>query len=334
MIEDKILLGHGSGGILTHKLINEIFLPAFGSGSPLQEMDDATLINVPSSALVSTDTFTVIPLFFPGGNIGTLAIYGTVNDIAVSTGKPLYLTVGMVIEEGFPTKDLKRIVESMKKAADSVGVKIVAGDTKVVEKGKGDGIYINTTGIGAYGGLGILSEDPIKPGDKIIISGTIGDHAATILINRENLGIEADIESDCGSVVNIVKTALSVGGVKWMRDPTRGGVGTTLNELIMGRPFGALLFEEVLPIKDAVRGIAGLLGIDPIYMANEGRVLMVVAKDKAEEIVNAISKLPEAQESTIIGEITESTPGKVKIKTQWAERFVPMLPGEQLPRIC
>ncbi len=332
-MEDKILLGHGSGGLLTHQLIEEVFMPAFGD-SPLKTMDDATLLNVEGHIVVSTDTFTVNPLFFPGGDIGTLAVNGTVNDVAVSTGKPLYLTVGFVIEEGFSVADLKKIVMSMKEAAERVGVKIVAGDTKVVEKGKADGVYINTTGIGIYEGLGKLSREPIKPGDKVIVSGPIGDHAATIMINRENLGITADIQSDCGPVVDIVKKALEVGGVKWMRDPTRGGVGTTLNELAMHKDFGVLLFEENIPIRDEVRGISELLGIDPLYMACEGRVLLVVEENMADKVLETIKSLPEAKDSAIIGEIEDKHPGKVRLKTRWAERFVPMLPGQQLPRIC
>ncbi len=332
-MSDKIVMGHGSGGILTHKLITEVFMPAFGD-SPLQTMDDATLLNIKGPIVVSTDTFTVNPLFFPGGDIGKLAINGTVNDIAVSTGKPLYLTVGFVLEEGFPISDLKRIVNSMKEAAEAIGVKIVAGDTKVVERGKGDGVYINTTGIGIYEGLGKLNKESIKPGDKVIVSGSIGEHAATIMIHREDLGIQADIESDCAPVVDLVKVALETGGVKWMRDPTRGGVGTTLNELVMDKHFGILLNEESIPVKDAVKGIAGLLGIDPLYMACEGRVLFVVKGDKAEEVLKALRELPEGRESAIIGEITEDHAGKVRLKTRWSERFVPMLPGEQLPRIC
>lgn len=334
MMEKRILLGHGSGGILTHQLLNEIFIPAFGDNSPLSSMNDATLINITGPIVVSTDTFTVKPLFFPGGNIGTLAINGTVNDIAVSTGKPLYITVGFVIEEGFLIEDLKKIVNSMKEAAEYAGVKIVAGDTKVVEHGKTDGVYINTTGIGIYEGLGKPDKAPITPGDKIIVSGTIGDHAATIIINREDLGIQASIESDCAPVTDIVERALSVGGIKWMRDPTRGGVGTTLNELVMGKNFGVILEEDRIPIKDAVRGISQLLGIDPLYMACEGRVLMVVSKDKAEDVLNAIRDIPGAENSAIIGSIDSKHPGKVRLKTQWSERFVPMLPGEQLPRIC
>lgn len=331
---DRILLGHGSGGELTHKLLKDVFFSQWKDLLP-DDMGDATPLSAPARIAVTTDTFTAKPLFFPGGDIGKLAITGTVNDLAVSTAKHLYITVGFVIEAGFPTADLMRIVKSMGDTARRLGIKIVAGDTKVVESGKADGVYINTTGIGQLEGLGVLEKDPIRPGDRVIVSGPIGDHAAAMLVARGELGLKADIISDCAPVSGIVKTALKVGGVKWMRDPTRGGVATTLNELVMERRgFGIRLIEENIPIRKEVRGIGELLGIDPLYMACEGRVLMVVAEDRAEDVLRAIRNLPEGEAAAIIGEVTSDHPGRVRLKTKWAERFVPMLPGEMLPRIC
>ena len=331
---DRILLGHGSGGELTHKLLKDVFFSRWRDLLP-EDMDDATPISAPARIAVTTDTFTAKPLFFPGGDIGKLAITGTVNDLAVSTAKPLYITVGFVIEAGFPLVDLIRIVDSMGDTARRLGVKIVAGDTKVVESGKADGVYINTTGIGQMEGLGTLEREPIKSGDRVIVSGPIGDHAAAMLVARGELGLKADIVSDCAPVTNIVRAALQTGGVKWMRDPTRGGVATTLNELVMDRhDIGIRLIEKDIPIREEVKGIGNLLGIDPLYMACEGRVLMVVAEDRAEDVLRAIGNLPEGKAAAIIGEVTADHPGRVRLKTRWAERFVPMLPGEMLPRIC
>ena len=330
---DKILLGHGSGGKLMHELIRQHFSPAFG----IEGAGDSAVVKLPSCRLAyTTDSYVVTPLFFPGGNIGDLSVNGTVNDLAVSGAKPLFLTAGFVIEEGFPLADLKKIVASMSAAASRAGVKIVAGDTKVVNKGKADGIFINTSGIGVLTDGRDISASKIKKGDRIIISGEIGSHGVAVISERNGLTFEPLITSDTRPLNGLVRAMYGVSTeIHFMRDPTRGGLATTLKEAALESGLCLRVREQALPVPPGVKGACSLLGLDPLFVANEGILIAVVDAHAADGIVNAMRKHEHGQHAAIIGEAAESPAGMVLLETAiGGSRIMDMLQGEQLPRIC
>jgi len=336
MNSSKILLDHGSGGKLSHKLITDLILHHFDHPI-LAELDDSAVFSIKGQRLAySTDSYTVDPIFFPGGDIGELAINGTVNDLAMRGAKPLYLSVGFIIEEGFPTTDLKKILESMGKSADKAEVHIVTGDTKVVPRGAADKIFINTSGVGIVPDNVNISGKNAQPGDKILISGTVADHGMTILTQREGLTFNSQLKSDTAPLNRMVAEILTASSqIHTLRDPTRGGVGTTLNEIAKQSRVGVKLHEASIPIRDDVRGACELLGLDPLYIANEGKLLACVGPDDAEKVLKVMQSNIYGKDACIIGEITEENPGKVYMKTSiGGTRIVDMLTGEQLPRIC
>ncbi|MFA6923425.1 MAG: hydrogenase expression/formation protein HypE [Bacteroidales bacterium] len=338
MNNEKILLNHGSGGKLTHELISGLFVKYFDNDI-LRKQTDSAIINVDSNLLAyTTDSYVVEPIFFPGGDIGKLAVCGTVNDLSVSGAKPLYISCGFIIEEGFLFSELERIVKSMAGEAEKAGVIIVTGDTKVVDKGKCDKIFINTSGIG------ILDEkrknisygSEIKVGDKIIVNGNIGEHGAAILCARNSLEYSSDVKSDCASLNKLISEALQVSDkIKFMRDATRGGLATVLCELAEKNKFGVELDESQISVRESVRGLCEIFGYDPLYMANEGKVVMVVGKEDAEKVLKKIKQNELGENAAIIGEITGTNNKLVVMKTGiGGKRIIDMLAGEQLPRIC
>ncbi|MDP2338196.1 MAG: hydrogenase expression/formation protein HypE [Bacteroidota bacterium] len=335
--EDKILLGHGSGGRMMHDLIEGLFLKHF-SNNILNEQTDAAILNVGSSEIAfTTDSFVIDPLFFPGGNIGKLAVCGTVNDLAVSGAEPLYISVSMIIEEGFPMKDLEIIVESLAAEAKKAGVLIVTGDTKVVNKGKCDKLFINTAGIGR-----VRKEDrqvskalDIQVGDVIIVNGTIGDHGMAVMNARESFNFKTTVESDCASLNQLIREVLDQSSVKFMRDPTRGGVATVLNELVEKRQLGIEIDESNLPVISGVKAMCELLGFDPLHIANEGKVLIVASEKDGNKILEILKNNELGRQSAIIGRVVNDHPGKVVLKNETGgRRIVDSLSGDQLPRIC
>jgi hydrogenase expression/formation protein HypE len=331
---DRILLGHGSGGKLMHDLIKKYIAPVF----EISTLMDSAIININHSdkIAITTDSYTVSPIFFPGGDIGDLAINGTVNDLSVVGAKPLYLTVSFILEEGFPISDFERILKSISKSAKEANVKIVAGDTKVVDKGKGDGIFINTSGIGIVPDGVELSPLKIEVGDKVLISGSIGNHGIAVMAERNGFTFEPPVLSDTRPLNRIINEIMKnfASSIKIMRDPTRGGVATTLKELAMDSGKDITIYESSIPLYDTVKGACELLGLDPLYVANEGIFVAIVESQKAEEILELMKDHPFGKESAIIGEVTGSE-GKVLLKTSiGGTRLVDMLQGEQLPRIC
>jgi len=336
MNSKKILLDHGSGGKVSHSLTKDLLLPVFGN-SILNRLDDGAVFDVEAGQVAfSTDTYTVDPIFFPGGNIGDLAINGTVNDLAMCGARPRYLSVGMILEEGFAMTDLKVIVEAMGQAARKAGVDIVTGDTKVVPKGAADKIFINTSGIGMIPAGVNVAADNARPGDAVILSGTMADHGATVLTQREGLTFEARVQSDSAALNHMVASILAVcPSTHVLRDPTRGGVGTALNEIAQQSGVEIRIHEDKLPVKPAVAGICELLGLDPLYVANEGKLLAFVPAKEADRVLAAISAEEFGQAACVIGEVTQGTSGKVYMQTRiGGSRIVDMLTGEQLPRIC
>jgi len=335
---DAILLGHGSGGKLSHDLIDNLFAKHFDNPILRQQSDSALIKTNGRHLAYTTDSFVVDPIFFPGGDIGKLAIAGTVNDLAVSGAKPEYLSVGFIIEEGFPFADLERIVLTMAEEAKKAGVLIATGDTKVVDKGKCDKVFINTSGIGIIDEkhLGISSGKSIQPGDKIIINGTIGDHGMSVMAARNDLKIAADIQSDCACLNDLIKSALEVSDqIKFMRDATRGGLGTVISEVVKGRDFGIQIDEDKIGLNNSVQGMCELLGFDPLYVANEGKVVMIVGKDDAGKVLESIKESPFGKGASIIGEVTNDHTGMAWLETVvGGKRIIDMLSGQQLPRIC
>jgi hydrogenase expression/formation protein HypE len=343
----QIVLGHGSGGKLSAELIEKVFVARFRNPT-LEKMDDQALLEIGGARLAfTTDSFVVTPIFFPGGDIGSLAVNGTVNDLAVGGAKPLYLSAAFILEEGLAAADLARVVDSMAAAAQNAGVQLVTGDTKVVNRGKGDQVFITTSGIGVVERDTRLSADRARPGDKILLSGTIGDHGITILSQREGLEFESALESDCAGLQGLVAAMLDaaeaagtgenagVRGVRVMRDPTRGGVATVLNEIAGRSRAGMMLRENAIPVRDAVRGACEMLGLDPLYVANEGKLVAVVAPEIADRVLAAMQAHPLGTDSCIIGEVMEQPAGMVLMKTGvGGTRVVDVLFGEQLPRIC
>jgi hydrogenase expression/formation protein HypE len=336
----QIVLGHGSGGKLSAELIEKVFVSRFRN-STLEKMDDQAVLEIGGVRLAfTTDSFVVTPIFFPGGDIGTLAVNGTVNDLAMGGARPLYLAAAFILEEGLPAADLARVVDSMASAAQSACVQLVAGDTKVVNRGKGDKVFITTTGIGLVDRGTQLSADHARPGDKILLSGFIGDHGITILSQRENLEFESALESDCAALNGLVDAMLdeaagAMEGFRVMRDPTRGGVATVLNEIAGRSRVGMLLQEPEIPVRESVRGACEMLGLDPLYVANEGKLVAIVAPEIADRVLAAMRRHPLGAESRMIGEVVEQPAGMVLMKTSvGGTRVVDVLFGEQLPRIC
>lgn len=331
--DDIITLDYGSGGKKTSQLIEELLLPMVGN-EELNKLSDGAVLGIDGKIVYSTDSFVVSPLFFPGGDIGKLSVCGTVNDISMCGGTPRFLSLSFIIEEGFKTSDLKKIIASIAETAKSCGVKIVTGDTKVVEKGKGDGIYINTSGIGVLSFPG-LSQESIREGDKVIVSGTIGDHGTAVMLARDDLLGGSGLESDCMPLNKIASAALKAGGVRVLRDPTRGGAATTLNEFIEGSEVGIEVDEESLPVKSAVSAACSMLGLDPLYCANEGKMLAVVSPEYADSVLQVIKGTEGGENAAIIGEVTSKYPRKVVLRTySGGGRVLSKLSGAQLPRIC
>lgn len=335
---DTVLLGHGSGGKLTHELITSLFVKYFRNEYLEKQTDSAILEMTGEHLSFTTDSFVVDPIFFPGGNIGKLAVCGTVNDLAVSGAEPVYMSAGFIIEEGFPLSDLEAIVRSMADEAAKAGIIIVTGDTKVVNRGKCDKIFINTSGIGRIGEeyLPISSGEKIQPGDQIIINGTVGDHGMAVLSARRELNIRSTIDSDCASLNRMIHEVLSVtNGVKFMRDATRGGLATVLAELAGNKSYGVWIKESLVPVSAQVKAFCELLGFDPLYVANEGKIVMVVDPKSALKVIETLKRSEYGAEATVIGQITDQYPGKAWIQTAiGGKRILDMLAGEQLPRIC
>ncbi|HEY5005902.1 MAG TPA: hydrogenase expression/formation protein HypE [Ktedonobacteraceae bacterium] len=337
--DEKITLSHGSGGKSTHNLIEGVFAPAF-SNPLLDPMDDAATFTIEGTGqrmAFTTDTYVVNPLFFPGGDIGKLAIHGTVNDLAMAGATPLYLSVGFILEEGFLISDLRRIVDSMAAAAAEAGVSIVTGDTKVVQRGKADGLFINTAGVGVTRLTWPIGQTRLQPGDKVIVSGPIGDHGIAIMLAREALDIETDIQSDTAPLHSLVAALLEAAGdgVHCLKDPTRGGVATSLNEMAIGSEVSIGLEEHAIPVHAGVRGACEILGLDPLTIANEGKLLAIVAPEKAESALAAMRQHPLGRESAIIGTVQAEPPGMVFLRTDiGGMRVLDMLVGDPLPRIC
>ncbi|WP_071459878.1 hydrogenase expression/formation protein HypE [Bacillus massilinigeriensis] len=333
-MEQRISLAHGDGGELSHQLIKNVFIKAFGHRD--KAMFDAASLTLPGNEIaVTTDSFVIKPIFFPGGSIGKLAVAGTVNDLAVSGARPLYLACGFVIEEGYRLSDLKRIVADMALEAKKAGVAIVAGDTKVVERGSADGVYINTTGIGVY-------EDEKKPnlafktGDAVIISGTIGDHGMAILGARGELGITVPVESDCASLNSmLMKIVKDVEDVRIMRDPTRGGLATTLVEITEDFSITITIKESSIPVREEIDGMCELIGFDPLYVANEGKAIIIVAEDQVDKALSIMNGYPEGKEAVVIGTVSSLEKGRLLLETPiGSKRLLSRLSGSMLPRIC
>jgi hydrogenase expression/formation protein HypE len=333
----RIDMSHGAGGKATHKLIEGLLLPILDNPA-LAPLSDAALLPFGDAQLaLTTDSFVVRPLVFPGGSIGELAVNGTVNDLAVSGATPVGLSAALIVEEGLETEALTHEVEAMANAAARAGVSIATGDTKVVERGKGDGLYVVTTGVGVADPELNLSSASVRPGDRILCSGTLGDHGAAILIARGDLELEAEVFSDTRPLTPLVRALKSAAGseLRFMRDPTRGGVGTVLNELARDTGYGVMLREDRLPIRDVVHGACEILGIDPLYVANEGKLLAVVAPEAAEGALEALRGVEGGEETQIIGEIREDPPRMVVMHTRFGgTRMIDMLVGDPLPRIC
>ncbi len=331
----KILLSHGSGGKSSHELIKD-FTKIIGN-KVLNELDDSAVFALGRKKIAfTTDAYVVNPIFFPGGDIGRLAVCGTVNDLAVCGAKPLFISSSFILEEGLDMDELDEILKSMDKTAKEAGVKIVTGDTKVVEKGSCDKIFITTSGIGEIPKSINLSKKRIKPGDKIIINGTIGDHGFSIINAREDFEFKARLKSDVNPLNNLIEKILRLGkSVKFMRDSTRGGIATTLNEFVEGSNFGIEIEEDILPIRKDVLMMSEILGIDPLYMGNEGKVVFVVSGNKSKGILNRLKAHKLGKEAAVIGAVTGENKGKVVLKTKvGTRRFVDMPTGEQFPRIC
>ncbi len=332
----KILLGHGSGGKLTADLVRKLFLPAF-TNDQLARLDDQAVCDINGTRIAfTTDGFVVTPLFFPGGDIGKLAINGTVNDLAMSGARPLYIAAAFILEEGLGIEELSRVVDSMRQAAAEAGVQLVTGDTKVVDRGKGDKLFITTTGLGILERSASISSDGAQPGDKIILSGTIGDHGTAILSRRENLEFEGRIESDTASLHTLVAAMLAASQrIHCLRDPTRGGLATSLNELAAASRVGFEIDEKTIPVTESVRGACEILGLDPLYVANEGKLVALVAGDAAEDVLQSMRGHPLGRQAAIIGEAVAQHPGLVLLRTEiGGTRVIDLLLGEQLPRIC
>lgn len=333
---ERVLLGHGSGGRMTAELIERCFLPAFRNAY-LEKLDDQAVLDVAGSRFAfSTDAYVVTPLFFPGGDIGTLAVNGTVNDLAMGGARPLFLSAAFILEEGFALADLQRIVASMRAAAAGAEVLLVTGDTKVVDRGKADGCFVTTTGLGVIEHDGDISADRARPGDVVILSGPIAEHGMAIMAARADLELETPIASDSAPLHRLVLDVMATGAdVRCLRDPTRGGVATALNEIAQRSGVGIVLDEEAIALREPVRGACELLGLDPLYVANEGKLIAVVAPGDAEGVLARMRRRLEGCEARIVGRVVADESALVVLRTRiGGRRIVDMLPGEQLPRIC
>jgi hydrogenase expression/formation protein HypE len=332
-----VLMAHGGGGSLTQMLIERLFVPSFDNEN-LRELHDGAVLDVKGARIAfSTDSFVIRPIFFPGGDIGSLAVHGTVNDLAMCGARPIALSSALILEEGFPMEDLWRVVRSMKSAARAVGVPIVTGDTKVVERGKGDGVYVNVTGIGLVPDGVQISPRRAAPGDVVIVSGEIAVHGIAILSLREGLRFETTLESDTAPLNQLVDGLLTAlkESVHVLRDPTRGGVASVLHEIAGQAKVGIRITEDSIPVSEEVRGACEILGLDPLYVANEGKLLAIVAKDRAEEALNCLRSHPLGKDAAVIGEVVADHPGQVVLRSRVGGlRVVDLLTGEQLPRIC
>jgi len=336
MKNDKVLLDHGAGGKISYSLIADIMLPVFDNPI-LSQLDDGAILEIDGRRIAfSTDTFTVDPIFFPGGNIGELAINGTVNDIAMCGANPLFLSVGLLIEEGFPMEELERILEAMGSAAGKAGVKIITGDTKVVPKGAADKIFINTSGLGLIADGVEIAGHKAMPGDRIILSGSIAEHGMTILTQRASMSFESSIMSDTAPLNHMVnRMLLTSKDIHVLRDPTRGGVGTALNEIARSSKVGIVIYEDRIPLNSQVEALCELMGFDPLYIANEGKLIAIVGKHHVEEILSTMKEDRYGKDAVIIGEVISENPGMVLMRTKiGGTRIVDMLTGEPLPRIC
>jgi hydrogenase expression/formation protein HypE len=337
MNSNLILLGHGSGGRLSHQLLDELIIPALNGAVAAEQNDAAILGKISGRLAFTTDSFVVDPIFFQGGSIGSLAVHGTVNDLAMMGARPLYLSVGLIIEEGFGKNELRVILNDMRQAADSAGVLIVTGDTKVVPHGKADKIFITTSGIGVIEHDLYIHGGNATPGDKIILSGTAGDHGITVMAGREGLNISSDIRSDSAALHSLVEEIIAEAGeaLHVLRDPTRGGVATTVKEIALQSGVAITLQEEAVPVNPAVRGVCSILGLDPLFVANEGKLLAFVAPDAADSVLERMRRHPLGANAAIIGKVEQAPVGKVRMETIIGGfRTVEMLAGEQLPRIC
>ena len=333
---ERIALDHGSGGEASNELVKEIFLNRLDNDY-LRPLDDSAVLDLPACTLaMTTDSYVVDPIFFPGGDIGSLAVHGTVNDLSMQGAQPLYLTLGLILEEGLPLRDLIRIIDSLAEAAREARVSIVAGDTKVVPKGGVDKVFINTSGIGLIPDGVDVSAHNARPGDALIINGPIGDHGMAILSKREGLEFDSPLTSDSAPLNALVSSILEVSnGVHVLRDPTRGGVATALNEVASRSGVGIHLFEEDVPVRPSVAAACEILGLDPLYVANEGKCLVIVSRSEAKKVLRTMKKNLYGKGSMIVGEVTAKNPGRVLLKTKiGGTRILAMLTGEQLPRIC
>ena len=332
-MDEIITLDYGSGGKKTSRLIENIIVPAF-SNPALNALGDGAILPGAGEIAFSTDSFVVDPIFFPGGDIGKLSVCGTVNDLAMCGAEPKYLSCAFIIEEGLESEELKKIVASIRDAARSAGVQIVTGDTKVVERGRGDKIYINTAGIGVMKYPG-LSPRSIRPGDKVIVSGTVGDHGTAVMLARNGM-MQGELKSDCAALNGLADAILSLGaGVRVLRDPTRGGVATTLGEFTEGTALSIELEEEQIPVRPQVRAACDMLGLEPLYCANEGKLLAVVSPEDTERVLLRMRELPEGADAAVIGTVSDRHPGRVVMKTAFGgTRILQKLAGAQLPRIC
>ena len=332
-MQEIITLDYGSGGKKTARLIEELLVPAF-SNPALDSLDDGAVVKGDGQLAFSTDSFVVDPIFFPGGDIGKLAVCGTVNDLAMCGAEPKYLSCALILEEGLPMDDLRRVVESIRVAAEKAGVQIVTGDTKVVEKGRGDKLYINTAGIGfvRYPGL---SPKNIKAGDAVIVSGTVGDHGTAVMLARSGM-MQGELSSDCAALNGLCKDILETGAhVRVLRDPTRGGVATTLNEFVEGSTLGIEIEEDKIPVRPQVRAACGMLGLEPLYCANEGKLIAVVDPADADTVLKAMRETEEGRDAALIGSVSADYPGRLVMQTAFGgKRILQKLTGAQLPRIC
>jgi hydrogenase expression/formation protein HypE len=334
-MEDRILLAHGSGGKLSHDLIRKTFLKRLANPF-LNRLDDSAVLDLQGRLAFTTDSYVVTPIFFPGGDIGKLAVCGTVNDLSMAGAVPMFLSLSLIIEEGFPFRELETILGSVREAAEEAGVSIVTGDTKVVNRGSADRIFINTSGIGLVPGGVDISSANCRVGDRILLSGTIGDHGITLLGEREGLGFESSLTSDCAPLNRLVAKMVETSReIRALRDPTRGGLASTLNEFAESSRVGIRIEEESIPILPAVEAVCELMGFDPLYVANEGKLVAVVAPGDAERLVQSMRQNGYGREARIIGEVVADHPGKVVMRTRLGtSRIVDMLTGELLPRIC
>jgi len=334
-MSSTVLLAHGSGGKLSHELVEKGFLP-FLANPMLNKLDDSAIFELSGQLAFTTDSYVVNPIFFPGGDIGRLAVYGTVNDLSMSGAKPLYLSLSIILEEGFPLSELNLVVKSIKEAVGEAEVDIVTGDTKVVNQGQIDKLFINTSGIGVIAAGIDISGSNARTGDKVILSGTIGDHGIAVMTQREGLKFEVPIGSDCAPLNKLVAQMLEASpNIHCLRDPTRGGLATTLNELARQSHVGIVIEEGKIPIKEGVRAACELLGFDPVYVANEGKLVAIVEPNDADKVLAQMKQNGYGTDAAIIGEVTSNHPGRVIMKTKLGpSRIIDMLSGELLPRIC